>query len=390
MINRIVKLYCITLPFNVFAILIGGYPLTIPSVFAILLVIALVLSNRKINGKSFIVLLLFFSFAFITTVWVHGISKDILSMIVLLSLALPTTYYFKLKDIIGFDRFLIYGVLLTLPFVIYDLGVTAIGLEPLESFSPLFKKATNSPITSYFGYYRVKATFTEPSYYAIYLITILYILFELENKKNRKLVIFVTALLILTVSLTGFILMGLVLLIFLLRRKKIAFKYLVVIIIASISLTFVVDLILERIEETIMSVSNSNYGGSEGSRANSLFVMFSYLGEQDFVKFLIGEGYGKYDAWLINKFSGNELIGYSRGQIFNAFALIGIALGFIGLFLYCLFFIVLAQSRDYNKTDIIFHVVIQFSLAFIVSYLFWSVLILFKFKNILKMHKQRG
>lgn len=372
------------------AIFIGNYPLTIPAVFALLLVIALILNRRKMNGKALITLLTFFFFGAITTMWNHGIDRDMLSLGVLLSLALPTVYYFKIQDIIGFDRYLIYGVLLTIPFVFYDLGVTAIGLEPLENFSPLFKKASNSPISSYFGFYRVKATFTEPSYYAIYLITVLYILFELENKKNRKLIIVVTGLLLLTLSLTGFILMGLVLMIFLLRRKKIAFKYLVVIFIASISLTFVVDLIIERIEETIMSVTNSNYGGSEGSRANSLFVMFSYLGEQDFVKFLIGEGYGKYDVWLINKFSGNELIGYSRGQIFNAFALIGIALGFIGLLLYCLFFFVLARSRDYKKTDIIFHVVIQFSLAFIVSYLFWSVLILFKFKNILKMHKQHG
>lgn len=373
-----------------FAVFVGNYPLTLPSVFASILVVLLFLSNRKINGKAFSVLILFYFFGLITTMWVHGIDRDMLSITVLFSLVLPTVYYFKLNDVIGFDKYLIYGVMLTLPFVFYDLGVTAIGLQPLESISPLFKNATNSPISSYFGYYRVKATFTEPSYYAIYLITILYILFELENKKNRKLIILVTALLLLTLSLTGFILMGLVLLIFLLRRKKIAFKYLVIIIIASVSLTFVVDLIIERIEETIMSVSNSNYGGSEGSRANSLFVMFSYLGEQDFVKFLIGEGYGKYDVWLINKFSGDNLIGYSRGQIFNAFALIGIALGFIGLFLYCLFFVVLAQSRDYKKADIIFHVVIQFSLAFIVSYLFWSVLILFKFKNILKMHKQHG
>ncbi len=384
MINKIIKLYCLCLPLNVFTIEVGGYPLGIPMLMVITLTLALILYNRPLYKNIFLTLISFLTFALITTLMNHGITKFVLSLGLLSCLALPLCFKLRKDDVIGFEKYLIAGFLLTIPFSMYDLGVTLLGFTPTEEISEFFSTSTNSPLYSYLGFYRIKSTFTEPSYFGIYLVSIFYITTQLEIKNKQKFQLLLLLFIGLTVSLTAFILIGFVIVIYLFKKKLFAYKYLVALFLVLLALPSLTTIIIERLIETVTSLEQGDLSGSEGSRINSLSVMFQYLAEQNPIKLLIGEGYSYYSEWLIDRFSGYPLIGYSRGQIFNAFAVIGISLGVIGLILYTIFFFSLAGSNDFKFYEILFHFIIQFSLAFFVGYLFWSVLMLIKFKNIIK------
>jgi hypothetical protein len=368
--------------------MLGRFPLTLPAFITIILLIILVVKKRPIEKKLLFSLTAFILFAFISTSLLRGRVDFILSLGMLSCMALPLVFKLKLCDVIGYEKYLIVGFFITIPFSLYDIGVTILGFVPFEKMSNLFLNATNSPVSSYDGYYRVKATFTEPSYFGIYLVTVFYVLLETEIRKKGVLTLLLLINIILTLSLSAFILVGFLLLIYLFRKKIIIYKYSLFICIAIFTVPSISDLVFNRLQETFLSVGQSNYYGSEGVRANSIFLMFEYLGEQKFINLMLGEGYSYYDEWLIDRFAGaDQLVGYSRGQIFNAFAVIGISLGVIGLILYSNFFFLLARSKDFNLLEILFHILIQFSLAFMVGYLFWSVLILMKFKNIIKKSK---
>ena len=280
----------------------------------------------------------------------------------------------------GVVRYIFGGVFLTIPFVIYDLGVTFVGLSQTEETFQMFMNSSNSWI---FGFYRVKATFTEPSYFGIYLSTLLYILIDINIKRKilwSGLIIF---LILCTVSFTAYVLSLFVLLVYTRKTTLKSVKVYALLAIILLALPSVYEVVIFRLERTLSSVATASLYGSEGMRANSLPVMFDYFAQADFRQFIMGEGYTYYDAWLIDAFQMFDpaRMGFARGQIFNAFAVVGISGGVIGLLLYVMSFWGFAASRFFTRQDVLLHFLIQFSLAFIVGYLFWGVLLMMRIKN---------
>ncbi|QTN38498.1 hypothetical protein HZ996_04830 [Cryomorphaceae bacterium] len=384
MINNLLKLYLLTFGINVYGVDVLGFSLTIPTIVVLTLVLYSI-PNRKMKTNIAVPLFVFIGFCFVSTILYHDIGF-IYSLGMLTAMALPLVFEYEERDLVGFEKYLRYGFILTLPIVAYDLGVTFLGLEPLEAYVPFFRKATNSPLSSYFGYYRVKSTFTEPSYYGIYLCTLLYI--GLKSKAPSRYLWVIFGVILATVSLTAVVISGFIFAHWAYSNGRIGFRYVLLFVAILLFLPAGFDLIINRITETFSSISSSSFEGSEGVRANSIFVMFNYLNEGGVKQFFLGEGYSHYDKWLIERFKGNPLIGYSRGQIFNAFAVVGLSVGVLGLLLYLNLLFRLSLDSKFNRFEIGLHAAIQFSLAFIVSYLFWGVLILIGLSNAHSRFKQ--
>ena len=75
-------------------------------------------------------------------------------------------------------KYLIIGFYITIPFVIFELGFDI-------QIVNLFSERLEPTRSIYEGINRIRATFTEPSYYAIYLCSLLYI-FTNSKKTSKK------------------------------------------------------------------------------------------------------------------------------------------------------------------------------------------------------------
>ena len=137
------------------------------------------------------------------------------------------------------------------------------------------------------------------------------------------------------------------------------------------------QILLYRLNLTIISLITGNYYGSEGSRVNSIIIMFEYF-STGVKEFLFGEGFTYYSNWLIERFGHDELYQFSDGQIFNTFASVGISTGAIGLFIYLIFLNSLRKSIYFNNMDILFFIMIHFLFSRLQGYFLWSVMILIK------------
>jgi hypothetical protein len=67
---------------------------------------------------------------------------------------------------------------------------------------------------------------------------------------------------------------------------------------------------------------------------------------------------------------------FCRGTIHNAFGVIGISTGIIGIFLYILIFVFMGVNKILSWNAIFFHWLIQMSYTLMVGYFFWGIVLL--------------
>jgi len=165
-------------------------------------------------------------------------------------------------------------------------------------------------------------------------------------------------------------------------KKKINILY--ISLIFSLIILFnpiLIERLLIRIDLAIYVILNNDLYGSEGSRLNSLYVMYEYLSSGTVTQFLFGEGFPYYADYLRRMFGSDPLLQYSDGAIFNTFAVVGISAGSIGLSIY-LYLLNNIRKSKYIKTEyMIFFIILHFAYAGLQSYFLWSILLILKLNN---------
>jgi len=387
MLNILLKSYFLFLPLHVFGFEVGKYVFNIPTIISIIIVIVRVAEFSKFNIfelKIFIPLLLFITWSLLTVIYNDLGWSWIYSMGSLILMCLPAFFTYNSRHLSGLTKYIILGFILTIPFSIYDLSVTLFNVQPIGYGSDLFH-FTQSAITG--GYYRIRSTFDEPSFYAAYLCAVLNFIIGTKYQKNKYLFYSIIILLILTLSLTGYFL--LVYLLYFHKRIKYKTKakhvYVVVVLFVLYSSFFSSEVqhVYDRIINTYDSLLEYNVLGSEGSRINSLTVLFKYY-QDDSSSILFGEGYSNHENWLEKKFEGyrdGPSVSFARGAIHNVFGGIGISTGVIGLILYLNIFVAMYRNRIVDKDSLILLILIQFSYSQIVGYLIWGIMLMFRYKK---------
>jgi hypothetical protein len=295
-------------------------------------------------------------------------------------MALPFLFEYDKRDFRGIHKSLITGFFLTVPFMFYDIMVTVASFTPIEELDiPL---VIHSRSDWFFGVYRAKATFEEPSFFAIYSVAVYYFLNK-KGKSNLGLNLLLIVSVISTLSLTGFILFIIAFInLNLFSYKKWAYS---LIFVFAVILTFpeYVENTTRRLSQTVMAVGTTDLVGSVGSRANSFDPVFRYYKQTDVPGAFLGLGYGNTSEWLINeyRFFENRRISFVRGQITNAFALFSLSTGLIGGLLYIFIFLMPFLTRSIEFRDLLLIVLIQFAFAIVIGYFFWAIMLLIKLSN---------
>jgi O-antigen ligase len=383
MVNKLLKLYFLFLPLHVFGYAIGGYVFTIPTILSLLIVISYILKlNKRFEFKILIPFLLFIFWALLSVLYNDLGWSWINSMAALILMSLPVFFKYNSKQLSGLTKYIIFGFFLTIPFSIYDLLVTLFNIQPIGQGSEFFHYSQGGIVD---GYYRIRATFDEPSFYAIYLCAMLSFIIGTKYQKNKYLFYSIIVLIILTLSLTGY-----VLLVYLLyfhtslkNKAKVKHVFILIVFLLLYSLLFQAQLghIYNRIKNSFTSILEFNVLGSEGPRLNSLIVLLRYY-QDERTNIYFGEGYSNYENWLIDNFSSYDPIRvpFARGTIHNLFAVIGISTGIVGLILYLIIFIAMYRNKIIDKDSLILILLIQFAYTQIVGYLIWGILLIFRYK----------
>jgi hypothetical protein len=379
-VNTFLRLYFLTLPLYIIGISVGGYNFTLGTLAALLLVFCAILQGRKFNYYHVVPFLLFLLWALMTSLIRHPIQSYLPSIISLSIMALPFLFEYDKRDFRGIHKSLITGFFLTVPFMFYDIMVTVASFTPIEELDiPL---VIHSRSDWFFGVYRAKATFEEPSFFAIYSVAVYYFLNK-KGKSNLGLNLLLIVSVISTLSLTGFILFIIAFInLNLFSYKKWAYS---LIFVFAVILTFpeYVENTTRRLSQTVMAVGTTDLVGSVGSRANSFDPVFRYYKQTDVPGAFLGLGYGNTSEWLINeyRFFENRRISFVRGQITNAFALFSLSTGLIGGLLYIFIFLMPFLTRSIEFRDLLLIVLIQFAFAIVIGYFFWAIMLLIKLSN---------
>ena len=373
--NKILKIYLITLPLNAFYFSIHNYRITIPLVITALLSIIIILIRRPVEKKLQLTYFIFIFWIFISTFIRYGIAKYILSIFQFILMTLPVMVDYNKDDVKDFTKYLLIGFYITIPFALYGLGLN------IPFISDFLGQRQGPTRKIYEGINRTYATFTEPSYYAIYLNVILYALVDRTKPPNRYIIPLVLFFIITTFSLGGYILSLFIGSQYIFKRKRYIFYILIVLILIIVVEPVLITRLLIRVRLTIFSLLTHDLYGSEGSRINSLYVMFKYFMESGKTGLLIGTGFTYYSEWLINMFGNDPLLHYSTGEIFNTFAAVGISNGIIGLVLYILYINQIRKSHYITNKYIQYFIVINFVISGLQGYFLWSILIILKMNN---------
>jgi hypothetical protein len=319
-----------------------------------------------------------FLFWCIVTVIYNQLSFSwIISFMAFILMIIPITFNYNAIELDGFKKYVIAGFLLTLPFAIYDIAVTIYDLPPF-GLNSYFFDYSNSGIIG--GFYRVRATFDEPSFYAIYLCLIFYFINSYKFKYNTLLIIINLILIILTLSLTGiFIMFFLIYYKYLRGRIFIKIKPAILLLFIILCMFLIspnfYQNISYRIKNTILAFTSFRAVGSEESRINSFPVLIDYYNSSD-GNIIFGEGYSNYEKWLQNNYSHlGRSSSFARGTIHNAFGVVGISTGIIGLLIYILIFVNMGLKKIVPWDGIILHGLIQLSYTLMIGYLFWGIVL---------------
>jgi hypothetical protein len=239
----------------------------------------------------------------------------------------------------------------------------------------------HSSRSEYFGVYRSRAVFNEPSYFAIYL-TLIYFLFK-KLKINILWILLLIIEILSTFSFGSFILIFMIYCYNLFNKEKykIFTSILFTIIIFSL-ITMQTDygnkfysIIEERVLISYEAITLDVFTGSEGSRINSLPIAFTFVNENT-NNFILGEGFSRDRNWLKRKFERINLSQFRDGAIFNTFAAVIFHGGITALILYLLFLIKLFINIKLSQEFVLIFLYLHFTYSGLQSYFLWICIFL--------------
>jgi hypothetical protein len=129
---------------------------------------------------------------------------------------------------------------------------------------------------------------------------------------------------------------------------------------------------------TDLSLTSNNLNSSEGSRINSINLALDSFSD---TYGLIGQGYGQNASTWISENHGAASVHYSRGDIFNTYASVTIAVGIPGFlfFLGTIYqaFINNVDNNIYRSIFLLVWVILGFALGSLLWYSYWGIFYLF-------------
>jgi hypothetical protein len=385
------------LPLWAFGIEIGGYPFTILTVLFICLDGLLLLRASFVKSTFFWAVLLAL-WCFLTAAFRYSPTAYLASWFGLCVMLLP---FCGVAENVRRERllkFLVVGTLVSFCFGTYEIASNFVGLPRLgEVFT--FGLWSQVQYTSQIGLTRVKATMAEPAHYSRYLVFV-YATVDLAERngltfRGRRLFQATTLLMITaTLSLTGIVLVIVYIFASSINAQKsnlistlfsgrllltvLGLPVLVYLLyFSSGTVREIVDLVVRRINDSFRAYEYGVLKGSEGSRINSTFIVFDYLASQDLWHALTGEGYANYDRWLVEKYwyLDRGRSSFARGDLHNAFSVVGISTGLLGLLLYISFLSAIVRKYALPYLFALLWVVSHFSTGGIVKAQFWGIVL---------------
>lgn len=400
---RLVEVLAFTLPLFFVGVRLGTYDFSLATLVLVVLAAVLVYRGRFVTRRLFLAALLI-GWALLTVAGrysplTYGPSLAAFGL-VLTPVCAELPHTVEPERVL---RWLLAGFLVSLAFAAWELGVNLVGLPPFErlvSVGLLGAVHTQQML----GFRRIKASMAEPAHYAIYVVAV-YVIMDLASRRGlrirgeRWLKAGALVALFSTLSLSGFLLLGIYVAVRgalglgatlrSLRSRRGALGRLLLasagVVAAGILGVWLVqrlapgvfDLVFGRLGRTLFVVQNAVYRGSEGSRANAIPVMLRYWSSHGLHGVLFGEGYARYESWLSSTFAYWRFSTLAQGRLANVLAVLGISTGAVGLALYLGFVTsVLADRR--RRLPLTFGAVwlgAHFAYGFLIGYLLWSLLL---------------
>lgn len=385
-------------PFEAMGVKVGNYIFSPPVIVGGLASLMLFATQNR-YPRTILVYVAMLLWFLVTCVGRYEPSSYLLSFSALVLMSYPVVVLVPSQKMalamMGGVRF---GVLVTLTLITLDLAGQFIGIVAINEFFDLIFPLAGKGI--FMGYERPHGGMTEPAHLAIYLVMAIACL-DIAGKthsSNERFKYAAVAGVLLIGSFSGILLLsaytvirfgGYCLSDSMLRRR---FKQSMLVYAGGIFGLMMLAIITwhnlfidawgeyaSRSLTVFDVVSDMNFEGSEGSRANALQALWIYWHDQGVFGFLFGTGYANYEGWLLDNFGylNPILSSFARGQINNILAVVGISTGAIGIWFYIWFLMRVLANAGLLKKPAVLVLVFGFHMAYggLIAHLFWHMLL---------------
>lgn len=356
-IKVLIGLFFLLYPFQILGFTIQNYPVT-PSVL-ILILITFRLIGIQVKGghrferSLFPVFILFVGYALCIAL-LRGAYSSLLFLTFFVLLYLPSNFSFLSSQLAQISAVnFIRGGILSLLFVLYDLGRSLLNLPMLSEWLPVFMPQSTYRVGEF---WRVSACCAEPSHYAIYMTFTIIALDFTKDRRIWHMPIWALRMLFALALVTTFSLSGVVLLIvyYLLKlrnlpasairgifspqsRKHSSLRWLtrvaVMSIIAIVSYLGT-SAVTEYFDSRVLSITQALVEGDLSSeRINYFRVGLEYI-TQPGARPWLGEATSNIKVWLIQHYAYLESSSMAQGAAANIYLAVLIGLGILGFSIY--------------------------------------------------------
>lgn len=387
---------------------------TSPSIFIGIVIAALSIITRGINSRFLVLIFLILAFA-LTSIGRHSTGTYVPSLLILFSvlvpLCLPSVGSSGRKAL---SRGFMWGLSATILIVWIEIATQIAGQQSIyivvaDFFVPLEARMIDHNF--FVAYFRPNAAFLEPAHLAIYLVMALFVMDLIGSQFSIRLGGTTIVTLLFVGSLVGYVLLaGYLTARFLpmlhsfpVQFKKSNFKkrsiYVIFLFILSVFLIYFyfngvaeLNVIVGRVLLVLDALQMGTLSGSEGSRVNTLQILFDYWRIEGLPGFLFGTGYGNASDWLAFNYRQLDVWAtVARGSVDSIIVGIFISTGAFGGVLYLIFATVclVRVGRDRFLGVFLFFLIINFATGFLIAYTIWhlfSVILLLSPVNQLSSH----
>jgi hypothetical protein len=400
LIKALIYLMAFSITFYNIGISLGPIKVNIPLI-SILILDTILVFKEKFNSKNVLLLGLFFLICLMSGIIRHPFLSYFPSLSFTLALLLPLCVNWEK---IGIEKermlnYLVSGALLSILFIPFELYFRYMHLFGFEGNELWLNFGGHSLL-----FYRVSSTMSEPSHYMV-VLSFIYILVDIAIKKGYQIKYIrlfkygYFGALILSVSLSG---IALILFYFLMKfiyftlkciENKVKLKIsrrVIFGIIGGIVLLFIVNSfsnnligkIVSRVKDRVLVtkdlIREQKSIDSEGVRSSFIWVSKIYLTNSSEFNILLGEGYSNYQKWLRNN---ESKIGYKTGEVYNLFLALLLSIGVLGLIVFVILVINLADIDFRRGNDVIFLTTLFVSFlshGYLIMYWVWLPILFFK------------
>ena len=382
----------VTYPLTNLGIHFGYFPISIPAFLLYLLSICLLGYLKSENFVTLIVFVACVLYFLATSIYRWPLSWALNPVLAFSMISLGVIIYEKKISESFIIKSLILSVSLALFASLIQIALYSSGLDFSNIFGDLvFNKALED---QRFSGLRLKGLFIEPAHQGIFGSSIVFIAlnFFAGRKNNNKIVLFFlfsgTFLSIASFSLSGFFLLFSVVLCYIILNKGVFIKAFILSLLGSLVIVILSfspvmqEIVIERFISASENVTTFDLRNHESSRLHSYLLFYEYAKDKGPIGFFFGEGYGNYEYWLINNFSGS-FTSFAEGKVANMFVAIFIGAGIFGVILFLFYIFCLLRIGIFQSIPIFWFL---FTLFFVFGTLveanLWASLIAIKYLNL--------